>query len=94
MKKLLLVTIIAMYFLFEVQDSSNSMERAIDDSIDLNQEYIRLYESRIHEDNFVDEQYKKNYINNYAGFLHWIINYEYKSFDPEFNRRLDANILL
>lgn len=88
MKKLIFASVVLLYYIIRIQSSFDSLERAIDDSIELNDEHIILYERRIKENDFIDEQYKKNYIDSYSGFLNWVTNHEYRQLDPEFDERL------
>jgi hypothetical protein len=87
-KKLLVSTVIVGFCLFKIQQSSNQLDRAVGDSVQLNEEFIELYEKRIKLDEFPDEEYKLYYKYSYAGFLNWINSYEYRKTDPEFDERL------
>jgi len=86
-KKLIVTTIGIFALLLSLQQSYDAKEEEIEKTVEINEEIINTYETRIKSNDFPDKRSKKNYTNGYRGFLHWITNYEYKELDKEFKTR-------
>lgn len=88
MKKLILTTVVVFFLLLSLQASYDEKEKAVEQTIDINEEIIETYEVRLKKDIFPDKISKYNYSNGYRGFLNWITNTEYKQLDEEFSKRI------
>lgn len=89
MKKLALASIIIFFSLLSLQKSYDEKERAIADSLELNEEILKNYEDRISEAQFKDRESQIRYYDGYRGFLNWITETEYKEMDDEFRERVE-----
>lgn len=87
MKKLIVATIAMFLLLLSLQQSHDAKEQEIEKTVEINEEIIGAYETRIKSNDFPDKKTKKHYTNGYKGFLNWITNREYKELDPEFKER-------
>ena len=85
MKKLIVITILLFALLLSIKNPYTEKEQAIEKTIEINDEFITSYETKIKEDKFKDKTTKKIYTNGYKGFLNWITNREYKQLDEDFN---------
>lgn len=83
----MIVTIAVFLLLLSLQQSYDAKEQEIEKTVEINEEIIETYETRIKSNDFPDRKTKRHYTNGYKGFLNWVTNSEYKELDPEFKER-------